>query len=67
MVSVKLNQENYLLWTTQVLTYLHNQGLAGHINGSLLAPQQTISSQEVLGNTDDHTIIVNPKFTSWYH
>jgi hypothetical protein len=44
MVSVKLNQENYLLWTVQVLTYLCSQGLAGHIDGSLLAPQQTISA-----------------------
>ncbi|WVZ48888.1 hypothetical protein U9M48_000283 [Paspalum notatum var. saurae] len=66
MVSIKLNQENYLLWTAQVLPYLRSQGLSGHIDGSLPAPRQTIAT-EPSEDTSEQSIVVNPEFTSWYH
>ncbi|WVZ49109.1 hypothetical protein U9M48_000490 [Paspalum notatum var. saurae] len=66
MVSVKLNQENYLLWAAQVLPYLRSQGLSGHIDGSLPAPSQTIATTPS-EDTGERSIIVNPEFTSWYH
>lgn len=66
MVSVKLNQENYLLWSAQVLPYLRSQGLSGHIDGSVPAPSQTISITPSDG-TGGRSVIVNPEYTSWYH
>jgi hypothetical protein len=66
MVSVKLTQENYLLWAAQVLPYLWSQGLSAHIDGSLSAPRQTIAADPVEGS-GGRTIVVNPEYTSWYH
>jgi hypothetical protein len=66
MVSVKLNQENYLLWAAQVLPYLRRQGLSGHIDGSIAMPRQTIAAASA-EDSDGRTIVVNPNYTSWYH
>jgi hypothetical protein len=66
MVSVKLNHENYLLWSAQVLPYLRSQGLIGYIDGSALAPSQTINVTPS-DDTDGRCVIVNPEYTSWYH
>jgi hypothetical protein len=65
MVGIKLN-ENYLIWSAQVLPYLRSQGLSGHIDGSLSAPRQTIAADSVEGS-GGRTIVVNPEFMSWYH
>jgi hypothetical protein len=66
MVSVKLNHENYLLWSAQVLPYLRSQGLIGYINGSAPAPSQTISVTPS-DDTSGRCVIINPEYTSWYH
>jgi hypothetical protein len=66
MVSVKLNQENYLLWAAQVLPYLRSQGLSGHIDGSIAMPRQTIAAASA-EDSGGRTIVVNPDYTSWYH
>ncbi|KAF0925753.1 hypothetical protein E2562_017310 [Oryza meyeriana var. granulata] len=65
MISVKLTQENYLLWSTQILPYLRSQGLIGYVDGSLPAPSQTITVEP----TEDSArrITVNPEYTYWYH
>jgi hypothetical protein len=66
MVGVKLNEENYLLWSAQVLPYLWSQGLNGYIDGSLPTPSQTIfvTPSE---STDGHSVVINPEYATWYH
>jgi len=35
VISVKLTQENYLLWSAQILPYLRGQGLVGFMDGTI--------------------------------
>jgi hypothetical protein len=66
MVVVKLNEENNLLWSAQVLPYLWSQGLNGYIDGSLPTPSQTIfvTPSE---STDGRSVVINPEYATWYH
>jgi hypothetical protein len=66
VINIKLTQDNYLLWSAQILLYLRSQGIVGFVDGSLPAPAQTITvvpSEENGGRR----IAVNPEYTSWYH
>ena len=65
VISVKLTQENYLLWSTQILPYLRSQNLVGFVDGSMPAPSQTIAV-EPSEETGNRKIIINPEFTVWY-
>nr|XP_007140419.1 hypothetical protein PHAVU_008G110300g [Phaseolus vulgaris]ESW12413.1 hypothetical protein PHAVU_008G110300g [Phaseolus vulgaris] len=42
VINVKLTQENYLLWSAQILPYLRSQGLVGFVDGSMLPPNQRL-------------------------
>ncbi|KAF0903465.1 hypothetical protein E2562_027876 [Oryza meyeriana var. granulata] len=62
LVSVKLTQDSYRLWTAQVLSYLKSQGLVGFVDGTISSPSQTI----VLPPSEEggeRRIAVNPEFT----
>ncbi|KAF8369725.1 hypothetical protein HHK36_032252 [Tetracentron sinense] len=59
MVSIKLNSTNYLFWKTQLLPLIESLELLEHIDGSVLPPQQFISSP------DDKGEIVNPQYDLW--
>lgn len=65
IISVKLTQENYLLWSAQILPYLRSQNLVGFVDGSMSAPSQTIAV-EPSEETGNRKIIINPEFTVWY-
>lgn len=66
VISVKLTQENYLLWSAQILPYLRSQGLVGFVDGSTPAPSQTITI-EPSEATNGRSIVINPEYTVWYH
>jgi uncharacterized membrane protein YgcG len=66
MVHIKLTQENYLLWQTQMLPYLRSQSLLGYVDGSIPQPSQTIVLPANEETGESRRIAVNPAYTSWY-
>lgn len=66
VINIKLMQDNYLLWSAQILPYLRSQGIVGFVDGSLPAPAQTITVEPSEEN-GGRRIAVNPEYTSWYH
>lgn len=58
MVNItKLTTTNFMTWNLQVHALLDGYNLAGHLDGSTPAPEQTI--------TIDDAVSVNPAFTKW--
>ncbi|KAJ9545242.1 hypothetical protein OSB04_024949 [Centaurea solstitialis] len=55
LVSIKLSNDNYLLWRAQMLPYLYGQKLFGFIDGSIPSPTQFLQD----GTT-------NPEFITWF-
>jgi hypothetical protein len=66
MVHIKLTQENYLLWQTQMLPYLRSQSLLRYVDGSIPQPSQTIVLPANEETGESRHIAVNPAYTSWY-
>ncbi|GJN34181.1 hypothetical protein PR202_gb22825 [Eleusine coracana subsp. coracana] len=66
LISIKFMQDNYLLWTAQVVPYLKSQGLMGYVDGAISAPSQTIIV-EPSEESGSPRIAVNPEYTRWYH
>ncbi|KAH9647735.1 retrovirus-related pol polyprotein from transposon RE1 [Citrus sinensis] len=65
---VKLDQNNFILWRTQILTSIKGNSLEGFINGDRECPEQFLSSgnnngAEVL--TESGSRSVNPEFVAW--
>uniref|UniRef100_A0A5K0XZS8 CCHC-type domain-containing protein n=1 Tax=Nymphaea colorata TaxID=210225 RepID=A0A5K0XZS8_9MAGN len=56
-VSVKLNRDNYLLWSSQLESVMESQELIQFIDGTFPAPSETI--------VKDGKSEVNPEFTVW--
>ncbi|KAK6162582.1 hypothetical protein DH2020_002423 [Rehmannia glutinosa] len=59
VVTVKLNDSNYLLWKMQVLTAVKGCGLLGYLTGAIYAPTQFIV------NTETNETKINPEFESF--
>ena len=55
--SVKLNSYNYLAWKTQMIPLFNSHNLLGFINGTTLAPSQTVMNTATLPEP-----ITNPEF-----
>ena len=43
LITIKLTRENYLFWKAQVVPYLKGQRLYGYLDGSTLAPPQSLT------------------------
>lgn len=56
LVTVKLTNDNYLLWRTQLLPYFHGQRLFGYIDGST----------PCLAKLQSDGVTMNLSFLSWY-
>ncbi|GAV86547.1 UBN2_3 domain-containing protein [Cephalotus follicularis] len=56
-VTLKLKQNNYLLWETQIISLIENQGLLGFINGDIPSPAHEIDQKGIQ--------IINPDYTYW--
>ncbi|XP_019168937.1 PREDICTED: uncharacterized protein LOC109164846 [Ipomoea nil] len=65
-VSMKLTHRNFLLWRTQIISFLRGQELFGYVDGSYPCPPATIAAPST-GTSDDATasIIPNPAFKAW--
>uniref|UniRef100_A0A2N9HGH7 CCHC-type domain-containing protein n=1 Tax=Fagus sylvatica TaxID=28930 RepID=A0A2N9HGH7_FAGSY len=62
LITIKLTQDNYLLWKAQIVPYLKGQHLFGFLDGTRLAPLP------VLTTTADGAaqVIPNPEFQQWH-
>ena len=62
-VSIKLSQNNYLLWKTQIMGLIESQDMIGFIDGGLPIPKPhvKVSSDEVY----DETFETNSDFLAW--
>jgi hypothetical protein len=61
LITIKLNQDNYLLWKAQIVPYLKGQNLFGFIDGSLPSPPSILSQT----STDLTQPPLNPDFLTW--
>lgn len=57
MNATKLNSTNYITWSLQVHSLLDGHDLAGYIDGSVLAPTQTL--------TTNNQTRPNPDYAKW--
>lgn len=60
-ISIKLDQENYLLWKAQALPALYGNDLFGFVDGSNSAPPKRIAA--AVGSSDQ---IDNPEYAAWH-
>ncbi|KAF5800111.1 putative RNA-directed DNA polymerase [Helianthus annuus] len=58
MLTIKLSSTNYLYWHNQIIPLLANQGLLGHVDGSVSQPPKTI--------TADSKEQPNPAHAAWF-
>ncbi|KAF6173286.1 hypothetical protein GIB67_026981 [Kingdonia uniflora] len=56
LISVKLDQTNYLLWLTQFKPLLKGYDLEGYVDGTLVCPPRTLSNIDTT---------INPAFLAW--
>lgn len=60
-VTLKLNDNNYLMWKTQSEALLSSQKLLGFVNGQSIAPEATITTV-----VDEAQVITpNPELEKW--
>ena len=60
-VTLKLKDDNYLLWKLQFEQFLSSQMLLGYVNGGHPRPAETITVRE----GDQVTEAANPEFLKW--
>ena len=65
---VKLDQNNFILWRTQVLASVKGNSLEGFINGDLKCPEQFLpftSTGEASTSNASESRSTNPDFITW--
>ena len=63
---IKLDQNNFILWRTQVLASIKGNGLKGFINGDLKCPEKFISFPSIgEASTSDESRSANLEFIAW--
>lgn len=65
---VKLDQNNFIIWRTQVLTSIKGNGLEGFITGENKCPDPYLVQGESVAsssNTRSGSRIENPAFSTW--
>lgn len=60
LISIKLENHNYLQWKSQFLPVLKAHGLIGFVDGTVLCPPEFLLDQK--GNP---TKDINPQYSSW--
>ncbi|CAL9248911.1 unnamed protein product [Arabidopsis halleri] len=61
-ITIKLTEQNYIIWKSQFESFLRTQALLGHVNGSIRRPMEFIPVVNNEGLTEQ---IVNPDFQVW--
>lgn len=62
-ITVKLDQENYLLWRAQFVPALHAHDLMGFVDGSIKEPAKLIAAP---GGDDNTAKVPNPLYATWF-
>lgn len=62
-VTVKLTEENYILWKRQFEAFLNGQRLLGFVNGSTPQPIPVINAPTITGTS---TRVPNPDYHLWF-
>ena len=64
---VKLDQNNFIVWRTQILTSIKGNGLESFVNGDRICPEQFLSSANTItsGSTKAEEREINPEYTAW--
>jgi hypothetical protein len=60
-ITIKLDQDNYLLWRAQTLPALYGQDVFGFVDGSEKAPSKKVASAE-----GSSTLVDNPDYAVWF-
>ncbi|XP_010485256.1 PREDICTED: uncharacterized protein LOC104763599 [Camelina sativa] len=62
-VTIKLTEENYIIWKSQFEFFLRSQALLGFANGATKPPQETIRVRNKNDNKTEE--VSNPDFENW--
>ena len=64
---VKLDQNNFIVWRTQILTSIKGNSLESFVNGDRIFPEQFLSSANTItsGSTKAEEREINPEYTAW--
>lgn len=62
-ITLKLNDNNYLMWKTQFESLLPSQKLIGFVSGAVKAPERTRREAAEDGAVNE---VPNPEFESWF-
>ena len=58
---VKLDQNNFIVWRTQILASIKGNSLESFINGDRTCPEQFLSSASTIIENQE----INPEYTAW--
>jgi hypothetical protein len=65
LITVKLNEDNYMFWRAQILPLLRSHGLMSFITPGVAAPPAEIANPQA-GEAGAPAKIPNPEYTAWY-
>jgi histone deacetylase 1/2 len=65
LITVKLNEDNYMFWRAQIFPLLRSHGLMPFITHGIVAPSAEIANPQA-GDAGAPTKIPNPAYTAWY-
>lgn len=63
VLTIKLDEGNYLLWKSQIMAFVRGHGYMGFLDGTHPCPPATI--EVLLPNTTEAIQDVNPEFLTW--
>lgn len=63
LVTMKLTEDNYILWKGQVLPIAKGFSMMGHLDGTQEAPSKTKTEKDAEGKVIE---ISNPEYEKWY-
>ncbi|KAK1652972.1 hypothetical protein QYE76_070777 [Lolium multiflorum] len=66
MVTIRLNNDNYLYWRAQVSNILRSHLLTGFVDGTFPCPSEMVSNPAVSTDAKAPPMMYNPEFTAWH-
>ncbi|KAK1644328.1 hypothetical protein QYE76_062133 [Lolium multiflorum] len=66
MVTIRLNNDNYLYWRAQVSNILRSHLLTGFVDGTFPCPSEMVSNPAVSTDVKAPPMMYNPEFTAWH-
>jgi hypothetical protein len=60
-ITIKLDQDNFLLWKAQALPALYSHDVYGFVDGTKAAPRKKVAAAE--GRSEQ---VANPEYATWF-